>query len=156
MNLMYHSVLTGDPVAIAILEQQLGVEANRRTEMPSIAMQHYVASEDGYRFSVDAPEDGFYLVPIALHSGTVVLVDGEETPSIAVDTLALVELSEGSHIIELISLRTSVYPIGIFSTSLGLLILLVVLVTNTGISEFFRNKRFISIPRGFRVPSARR
>ena len=124
--------------------------------MPSIPMQHYVASEDGYRFSVDAPEDGFYLVPIAKHSGTVVLVDGEETPSLAVDTLALVELSEGTHIVELVSRRTSVYPIGIVSTLLATLVLFAFLLKYSGASEFFRWKRFISIPRGLRASWAKR
>jgi uncharacterized membrane protein len=61
LNLMFHSVLTRDPVAIEILERELGVEANRRSDMAAIPMDGYTAAQDGYRFSLDVPKSGLYL-----------------------------------------------------------------------------------------------
>jgi hypothetical protein len=78
----------------------------------------------------------------------VIYVNGKETPSLAVDTLALVELPAGQHYIEIASRRTSIYPIGMAATALGLLIVAITLLRGVRFSA----KVFTFIPKGVRVP----
>ena len=132
LNLIFHAVLTGDPVAIDILERELDIQANRRptTAVPMIG---YTATQEGYQFSLDISEPGSYIVPVAYHAGTVVYVDGQETPSVAIDNLPLIRLSAGTHSVEIKSLTTRVYLLGQAATGLGVLLVAATLLAGTGI-----------------------
>ena len=144
LNLMFHSLLTGDPVAIEVLERELGVEANRRPDFQTVPLDNYRAGQSGYRFSMEVPEDGLYLLPVARHTGTALFANGSPIPTISVDTLTLAELRQGSFDVEVTSHKTSVYAVGLGGTLAGFIITLSMLLPGV---RFFRNG-FISIQRG--------
>ena len=132
LNLMFHAVLTGDAVAIDILERELDIQANRRPETTAVPMIDYTATQEGYQFSLDISESGFYIVPVAYHTGTVVYVDGEKTSSVVIDNLPLIRLSTGTHSVEIKSLTTRVYLLGQAATGIGLLLVAATLLAGTG------------------------
>ena len=144
LNLMFHSVLTGDPVAIEVLERELGVQAHRRPDFSSVPLDGYRAGQSGYSFSMDVPEDGLYLLPIARHPGASLFANGSRIPTQAVDALMLVELPQGALDVEVRLRRTPVYAVGVAGTLVGVVIPLLALLPRV---RFSRNA-FISIPRG--------
>ena len=143
MNLIFHSVLTGDPLAIDILEAELGLEADRRPDLETVPLDRYEATEDGFRFSVEATRTGYYLLPFAHHSGTTVYVDGQSVTSLAVDSLTLVKLPSGTHDVAIESARTVEYPVGRFATALGLMVVLGMLFQGRAFSELRKRFTFI-------------
>jgi uncharacterized membrane protein len=151
LNLTFHAVLTGDPVAIEILERELGVQAHRRPTTFAIPMIGYAASQEGYGFSLDAPQPGYYLIPVAYHTGTAVYVDGQHTPSLAVDSLTLAKLPAGLHRVEVRSLRTPIYRLGGAATALGVLVVAAATLPGVIISR----KRFTSLQKGHRALTQR-
>ncbi len=151
LNLMFHAVLTRDPVAIEILERELGVKADRRTSAEPLQVAGYVAYEAGYEFLLEAPEEGYYLVPVARHAGTAVFVDGVEAPSWTVDTLTLAKLPAGPHRVEIRPQRTAIYGLGLAATGMGALIAAAFLLAGVRLPQ----KGFTFLLRGRRAPSVR-
>ena len=147
LNLVYHSVRTRDPVSIEILERELGIRSGVATNDVSVELVDYVASQEGFTFSLDAPNDGYYLVPVARNSGTKVFVDGEESQSWAIDNLTMTWLAAGPHQIVITSEQTAIYPLGVGVTGVGLLIVASFLVAGLRLPS-----RVISFARGARIP----
>ncbi len=148
LNLVFHAVLTHDPLAIQIVEGLLGVPASQAPPLEWLPMRDYSASQSGYRFSLDVPGDGYYLLPLARHAGTAVYVDGQPVPSVAVEALALVRLPAGQHQVEVRSLRTSIYRAGVAATGLGLVVACVVALSSAGMVG-----GILQASRGLRVPA---
>ncbi len=150
LNLVFHAVLTRDPLAIQIVEGLLGVPPSQAPPLEWLPMRDYSASQSGYRFSLDVPGEGFYLLPLARHAGTAVYVDGEPVPSVAVEALALVKLPAGQHQVEVRSLRTSIYRAGLAATGLGVLIACAFVLSSTGLAG-----GLLQASRGMRAPAPR-
>ena len=140
MNLIFHAVLTGDPLAIEILEAELGLEAGQESNLQAVPLDRYEATQAGFRFSLEVPTSGYYLLPFAHHSGTAVYVDGQRVPSLAVDSITLAELPSGVHDVAIESVPTVEYPLGRFSTALGLIFVLATVIQGLAYSEL--RKRF--------------
>ncbi|MCI0841730.1 MAG: hypothetical protein J4N64_08135 [Chloroflexi bacterium] len=158
LNLMFHSVLTGDPVAIDVLERELGVKAHRRPDFGVVSLDDYRAGQSGYRFSMDIPEDGLYLLPIARHTGTALFANGNRIPTLTVDTLMLAELPRGRLDVEVRSLKTPVYAAGMATTLVGALITLMMLLPGVKFSRnAFTSMRSVvlrSVRRGARTAAS--
>lgn len=124
LNMIFHAVLTSDPFAVKILEGELGTAARQIPDDVTVPLEGYVATQDGYRFSVTLAEDQWVLFPMGNHPGTRVLVDGDETEVVNVETLSLARVPAGTHEIVIRSERTRVYRLGQGTTAVAIAILL--------------------------------
>jgi uncharacterized membrane protein len=122
LNLPFHAVLTRDPAAIALLESVTGLDANDGMVTEAVPLTSYKPSEAGYDLRVTAPSSGYYIVPVAHHSGTEVEIDGRGVDSLSVEMLTLVRLEEGEHHVRVLSEPTAIYGIGKAASLTGLLI----------------------------------
>ena len=136
------------PVGIDILERELGIRANVTTNDVPVELTDYVAGQDGFTFSLDAPDNGYYLIPVARNAGTRVFVDGEASQSWAIDNLTMTKLTAGTHQIVITSEQTTIYPLGVAVTALGGLIIAGFMLTGLRLSS-----RVTSFTRGIRVPA---
>ncbi len=121
LNLMFHAAITDDPLAIRILESILGIEAKQPAGDRSIPLDNYVASEDGWEFDITLPEEQWVLLPMGLHAGTSVEVNGEEVDIVGVESLTLAKLPAGTNSVHIKSEQTAIYTIGKATTVLGVL-----------------------------------
>ncbi|MEX0925114.1 MAG: 6-pyruvoyl-tetrahydropterin synthase-related protein [Dehalococcoidia bacterium] len=122
LNLMFHAAITADPTAIRLLEDALGIPAGLMPQDEQIELSDYSAHEDGWRFSISMPNEGWVLLPMAHHGGTSVEVNGRSVETVGVETLTLARMPGGTSSVHIKSEETAVYPIGRAITLLGLII----------------------------------
>ena len=123
LNLMFHAVITSDPLAIRILEAELNRTSNQRPDDIPVPMQNYEATEAGWNFDMELEEAGWVLFPMANHAGTRVLVDGEPVEELSIETLTLAKLPAGLHSVQIVSEETTIYTLGRAASVVGGLIL---------------------------------
>ncbi len=122
LNLIFHAVLTSDPLAIRLLESELGRTAFQSPVDTPVILQHYAASEEGWSFDVSLDQEQWVLFPMAKHSGTNVLVDGSPIDSVSVETLTLAKIPAGNHSVNINSDQTSIYTLGRVVSVIGALL----------------------------------
>jgi hypothetical protein len=122
LNLMFHAVLTGDPLAIRLLESELGRTAFQRPVDTPVILEHYIAGEEGWSFDVSLDQEQWVLFPMAMHSGTNVLVDGSPVDAVSVETLTLAKIPAGNHSVNINSDETSIYTVGRVVSVIGALL----------------------------------
>lgn len=124
LNLVYHALLTHDPVVIDLLQSVLELQAGQMPARQAVPLANYRPQAHSYSFDYRIEEDTQVVVPIAHHTGTKVYIDGQFTPSQGMDRLTLTTLKAGQHHVELRSEQTSVYLTGRLLTGLGAAIVL--------------------------------
>lgn len=122
LNLVFHALLTRDPVAMQMLRRLFGLNANQMPNREVIALEQYQSGQDGYRFKYHLDRDTQVLIPVAHHSGTRVYIDGQPVPSRSIDQLTLVRLAAGGHKVQIRSEQTPIYFAGRAATLVGVLV----------------------------------
>ncbi len=112
LNLLFHAVLTHDPVAVSLLEEQLGMAANQPSVHQYLPLQDYRADQSGYTFSMTVAEATQVVVPVAYHDGLTLAVDGQEAPIVAMNNLVTFSLPAGTHAIALTPGTTAMHAVG--------------------------------------------
>jgi hypothetical protein len=125
LNLVFHALLTRDPVAVGLLEGLLGLTAGQMPDREVIALEQYQSGQDGYEFRYHTDRDTQALIPVAHHLGTRVYIDGRLTPSQSIDQLTLVQLAAGAHRVEIRSEQTPIYHAGRAATLVGILLVVI-------------------------------
>jgi hypothetical protein len=124
LNMVFHALLTHDPVVIALLEDVLGLKAGQMPAREVVPLIKYLPQEQSYSFDYNVDKDTQVLIPIAHHPGTRVYIDGQFTPSQGMDQLTLTTLKAGQHHAEVRSEETAVYFLGKLASGVGVVILL--------------------------------
>ena len=122
LNLMFHAVVTGDPLAIRLLESELGRTAFQSPVDVPVILQNYAAGQEGWSFDVSLDQEQWVLFPMAKHSGTNVLVDGAPVQAVSVETLTLAKIPAGDHFVNINSDETSIYTLGRVISVIGALL----------------------------------
>jgi uncharacterized membrane protein len=139
LNLIYHAVLTNDPVVIDLLETELGITANSVLERESFPLIDYQTGQDGYSFSLDIDEDTDIVIPVAMHDGTVVYIDGNRTPAIAIDNMVTFSISGGNHEVYITSEERPIHLIGKIISIIGLVFLALLVIGLEPMRRLFRS-----------------
>jgi len=124
-NLTYHAFITGDPVALQILRETLGLDTVYHPPQ-IIPLQNYHASESGYSMAYQADHDMEAIVPVSAVDGMKVKVDEVTVPISKYENLLKLELPAGSHQIEIRLEKTPVYRWGLLLLLLSLIALLAI------------------------------
>ncbi|MGE5381483.1 MAG: 6-pyruvoyl-tetrahydropterin synthase-related protein [Methylocystaceae bacterium] len=128
-NPIYHSFLTGDPMARKMLIQWLGISED--FEIPGvITVNNYQINKNGYTFSYTLPSKQRVVVPVALIDGLQAYIDGQKVPLQGYESLVSVELPAGSHILELCRTVTPIYWFGWMTAGMALLIIVILTFKN--------------------------
>lgn len=132
-NLMYHTFITGDPVAIKMLEDILGLSTDYSREK-LIPLSNYQASEHGYRMTYSSDHNLNAVVPIAAINGIKVKVDNRLYPVSTFENLLQLNLPAGTHRIEISLVKTPVYKWGAAISILAVILLLagIIYIRRTG------------------------
>lgn len=138
LNLIYHAVLTRDPVVISLLETELGLSAYSVPHRKSVPLIDYRTAADGYRFSLNIAEETDIAVPVAVHDGTVVFLDGNRTPFVAVDNIVTFSIASGRHDIYITTEERPVHLIGKLLSVFGVIFLALLIVGLEPLSRPFR------------------
>jgi len=138
LSLIFHAVVTNDPLAIRLLEPLVGLQVGARPDDRTVPLASYDAQEDGYRFEVTTERDEWLLFPMAHHTGTAVMVDGAEVETVGIETLTLAHIPAGTHRVHILSNETRVYLIGRAATGVG-----VILTIGYVIAGFVRRPSFL-------------
>ena len=136
LNLIYHAILTDDPVAIRLLEDELGMATESVVERRSIILEDYRAAEDGYRFSIELAKETDIVVPVAHHDGTVVEIDGVAVPTVSIDHMVSFTAPEGQHSIYITVMGVPAETIGKVITGVGILGLVPLLAGRRRLQRF--------------------
>ncbi|NQW18041.1 MAG: hypothetical protein HQ478_11220 [Chloroflexi bacterium] len=123
LNLMFHAVITSDPLAIRILEAELDRTAKQRPADIAVPLKNYQATEAGWSFDTELDAEHWVLFPMANHVGTRVLVDGVSVEELSIETLTFAKIPAGLHSVQIISEKTTIYTIGRAMSVVGGLIL---------------------------------
>ncbi len=124
-NLTYHSFMTGDPMALQLLKEMLGM--NVGYEKPQIIpLQNYHASESGYTMDYQMDNAVEAIIPVAAIEGMKVTVDGAIIPAGKYENLLRVELPAGFHQIDIRMEKTPVYRWGMLLSLFALMALLAI------------------------------
>lgn len=126
LNLFYHAVLTRDPVAISIIEGELGIKADALAAAPTVTMEDYSAQQDGYRFSYQTDRAEDLVVPVAWHSGLVVEVDGRRVEAISINELVSFTAPAGRHSVFITLVPTAAFYLGLGATGAGIILLILI------------------------------
>jgi hypothetical protein len=119
LNLIFHASETSDPVAVALLEELIGVPAGSLPADESIPLENYRAGQDGWSFDINLPQEQWVLFPVAHHSGSRVTANGQEVESIGIERLTLARMPAGEVPVQIRNVRTGVYALGYAATALG-------------------------------------
>ena len=128
LNLPFHAVLTHDPVAVKILEDELGLETGRISTHVSIPLENYTAAQDGYRFTYELEQVTEMVIPVACHDGFVLKLDGKEMPIMAMNNLIAFNAPAGRHTIYIMDHMTAMHFIGIIFSVIGVLVVLIIAI----------------------------
>ncbi|MBI2939507.1 MAG: hypothetical protein HYY04_03645 [Chloroflexi bacterium] len=128
MNLIFHALTTGDPTAIAILADALGMRPEVPLRRQVVPLRDYQASQSGYRFHYELATPADLLIPVAHHSGTIVQIDGQPIASRSASRLVLMAAPAGSHLVEISTRPTAIHQAGLLVTLIGALVLLAFLM----------------------------
>lgn len=128
LNLPYHTLLTQDPVGLAILSRVMTVPAGRPPSLLSVPLDHYQADRDGYRFDYTLAEESDLIVPVADHGGTEIRLDGQPVESHSLYNLVGFTAPAGTHRVEIAFRPTPIYQQGMVVSLVGLITGLVGLI----------------------------
>jgi hypothetical protein len=120
LNLPYHLLLTGDPVAADLLARQTGLMPDRGVVGGSVPLEGYRADGSGYRFTLTLDWDGRVVLPIARQDRMTVTVDGQTTRVTPLDDTVTLELPAGRHAIAIAVAPGGNKPLGLVVTALGI------------------------------------
>jgi uncharacterized membrane protein len=124
MNIAFHTLLTNDPVGLALLEDVLELEAGAVPIRTTVPMLNYTAASDGYSFDYELDKDSVLMVPIARHDGTTVSVDGRPVNPKPFGDMTYINAPKGRHSVRLGFEPTVVYRFGFAGTAVAALILI--------------------------------
>ncbi len=119
-NLAYHAYRSGDPAALALLAELLGLSPDRAQGCDPIPLEEYRAGADGYRFRYRLEEGGWILIPVADHDGLQVRIDGTPVSHLSVDGLVAVPAPAGLHAVEMEIGRSRAHTLGLGLSLLSL------------------------------------
>lgn len=140
LNLLFHASKTGDPAAISLLEEIVGLPAFEAPDDVPYPLTDYKTGEDGWTFNIDLPQEGWVLFPMSHYEGTRVFANGQKIQTIGIERLILARMPAGQNSVEIRSERTGVYTAGNIASILGLLVLASFL-TGYGPSRLIRTVR---------------
>lgn len=123
LNLLFHTSKTRDPIAIALLEELIGLEAFDAPPDLDHPLDDYEAGEDGWSFDITLQDAGWVLFPMAYHAGTRVLVNGNLVESTGIERLTLARMPAGTSSVEIRSEKTGIYTVGYVASIAGVLLL---------------------------------
>ena len=123
LNLPYHAVQTGDPLAIQLLSVLLQLEPGAAAEYTQVPLYGYEAGSEGYRFAYQLDQPQTLFVPIAYHDGMFVLVDGVPAEAYTYERLLLFDAPAGEHSVQIGVQNTPVYSAGQFVSAFAVLVL---------------------------------
>ena len=112
LNLPYHAVQTGDPLAIQLLSVLLQLEPGAVENYQQVPLYGYEAGSSGYRFAYQLDEPQTLFVPVAYHEGMFVLVDGEPVDIYTYERLLLFDAPQGEHSVQVGFNKTPIYTVG--------------------------------------------
>lgn len=121
-NLVYHSFMTGDPVALQLLKEMLGLNVGYQKPQV-ILLQNYHASESGYTMAYQMDNAVEAIIPVAAIDGMKVTVDGTIISAGKYENLLSIELPAGFHQIDIRMEKTPVYRWGMLLSLLALMAL---------------------------------
>ena len=123
LNLPYHALQTGDPLAIQLLSLMLDLEPGGIADYSQIPLYGYEAGPVGYRFAYSLDNSQTMFIPIAYHDGMYVLVDGVPVATYTYERLLLFEAPAGEHSVQIGARNTPVYLAGRIVSGLSILAL---------------------------------
>lgn len=112
LNLPYHAVQTGDPLAIQLLSVLLDLPPGTVEDYQQVPLYGYAAGPTGYRFAYQLEQSQTLFVPIANHEGMYVLVDGEPVETYSYERLLLFDAPSGEHSVQIGFNNPPVYSVG--------------------------------------------
>lgn len=123
LNLPYHALQTGDPLAIQLLSLMLDLEPGGIADYSQIPLYGYEAGPGGYRFAYSLDNSQTMFIPVAYHDGMYVLVDGVPVATYTYERLLLFEAPAGEHSVQIGARNTPVYLAGRIVSGLSILAL---------------------------------
>ncbi|MCL4441259.1 MAG: 6-pyruvoyl-tetrahydropterin synthase-related protein [Firmicutes bacterium] len=121
-NIIYHSFLSGDPQALNLLRDILGLRTDY-TAGKVIPLTHYHANERGYEMGYRSDRDFEAVVPVAAMDGIKVEVDGKSVPPAKFENLLQVNLPAGNHEITICIEKTPIYLWGAVLSSVSVVLI---------------------------------
>jgi hypothetical protein len=112
LNLVYHALLTHDPVTLQILGSVLQFDYAKTNIYQSIPLNFYQAGPRGYTFSVNLPEETSLVIPVTAFDGSTVTIDGQSVAHHSLDKLIVFDVPDGIHQVRIGFQETSIYHIG--------------------------------------------
>ncbi|TMC49093.1 MAG: hypothetical protein E6J26_10470, partial [Chloroflexi bacterium] len=147
LNLPFHTLLTGDPLGLAILSRVMTVPAEQAAPLATIALEQYRADRDGYGFVYQTEQGGDIVVPVADHGGTHIQVDGQSVESHSLFNMVGFTAPAGRHQVEISFWPTGVYVQGAMLSLAGVIGGLVGLVFWNGRAGYAKDTRSQAAPR---------
>jgi len=126
-NLTYHAYKTGDSGSFRLIKDIFDLESGYNGEQ-LIPLQSYKAGNRGYKMKYQINEKVEAVVPVALHDGLSVRIDGEVVPFDNYENLVQLKLPSGTHEIEILLEKTAVYRWGAGLSVISFLLLFAGLV----------------------------
>jgi 6-pyruvoyl tetrahydropterin synthase-like protein len=123
-NITYHTFLTADPESLDLLQELFELDSSYETDT-LIPLQHYEASENGYRMTYSLERAETAVVPVAALDGMRVELDNQEIQADNYENLLKLELPAGKHDINIHLEKTPVYKWGMGLSLLSAILLAV-------------------------------
>ncbi len=121
LNIPYHTLLTGDPLGISIIERPFSLETHATSITGTIPLENYLPDEQGYTFDYTLQAQEELLIPIAACDGTTVEVDGAPATVHPLYNLISITAPAGTHHIEISFSPTGVFWLGAVLSLTGLI-----------------------------------
>ncbi|MFZ5641994.1 MAG: 6-pyruvoyl-tetrahydropterin synthase-related protein [Bacillota bacterium] len=120
-NIIYHSFLTGDTLALKFIKAILGL-SDHYTVPRLVPLYGYEATENGYIMSYHSDRDFEAILPVASLDGMKAEIDGSPMEIDVYENLVMLNLPGGRHIITLSLTKTPVYSKGAAGTAASLVL----------------------------------
>lgn len=117
-NLFFHTLKTGDTMAMKLLKDTLGLSTSY-TQEQLLPLQSYQVNESGYKMVYHSDHALDAAVPVAAIDGMKVKIDGKPCPKEIFENLLKIRLPAGTHEIEILLELTSVYHWGLGISALS-------------------------------------
>ncbi len=122
-NPAYHAFLTGDPIAIKMLQQLLGLLPDYRSEN-TIPIDNYQTNTDGYSMSYSLLLPREVIIPVANLEGLHAYIDNQPVKTNSYENLVCMTLPAGNHRIDFKLINPPIYKVGLY-ISISIAIILI-------------------------------
>jgi hypothetical protein len=112
LNLMYHTLGTGDQNALSLLAETLKIQAGVRNTYQTIPLQMYASNANGYSFGYYLDSAEKLVIPITVFDGTTVSLDSIPIAFGSMGQMVQFDAPAGIHLVQIGFQETAIYLIG--------------------------------------------